>query len=81
MVKCGNPQADLTEVTVVEKNPQKNIPPLMPLTEVVEAVARHQEAGYSLSTNDNIPQSGEKSSAGLEFSLQTLASADKSHCP
>ena len=68
----GNPQADLTEVTVVGKNPQKNIPPLVPLTEVVEAVARHQEAGYSPSTNDSIPQSGEKSSADLEFSRKRL---------
>ena len=44
----------------------------MPLTEVVEAVARHQEAGYSPSTNNNIPQSGEKSSDNLEFSRKRL---------
>ena len=68
----GNPQADLTEVTVIEKNPQKNIPPLSPLTEVVEAVARHQEAGYSPSTKDTIPQSGEKSNENIEYRKKIL---------
>ncbi len=56
----GNPQADLTEVTMIEKNPQKNIPPLEPLTEVVESVARHQEAGYSPSTNNKVHSDNQK---------------------
>ena len=35
-------------------------------------MARHQEAGYSPSTNDNVPQSGEKSSDNLEFRRKRL---------
>ena len=76
----GNPQADLTEVTVVEKNPQRKAPPLAPLTEVVEAVARHQEAGYSPSTTNNITspdskvnpvseKNPKKSSGSVKFSM------------
>lgn len=68
----GNPQADLTEVTVLATKKEANVPPLKPLSEVVEAVAQHQAAGFSPSTNDNIPQSGEKSSAELEKSRKRL---------
>ena len=43
--------ADLSGVTVLNKNAQKNDPSLIPLTKAVETVARHQGAGYSPSTN------------------------------
>ena len=68
----GNPQADLTELTVLATNKKSNIPPRKPLSEVVEAVAHHQAAGFSPSTRDNIPQSGEKSRPNLDFSRKKL---------
>ena len=51
----GNVNADLTEVTVVvtRKKVEKETPPSTPLTEVVEAVAQHQAAGFSPSTDGN----------------------------
>ena len=64
----GNPQADLTEVTVLATKKEGNLPPQKPLSEVVEAVAQHQAAGFSPSTNNNIPQSDKKSSDDLQFS-------------
>ena len=49
----GNVNADLTEVTVVvtRKKGERETPPSTPLTEVVEAVAQHQAAGFSPSTD------------------------------
>ena len=44
---------NLTEVTVLIKNARKKTPPIKPLSEVVEAVERHQGAGYLPSTNTN----------------------------
>ena len=55
----GNVNADLTEVTVVvtRKKGETTNPPSRPLTEVVEAVAQHQAAGFSPSTvADSIAQ-------------------------
>jgi len=53
----GNVNANLSEVTVVmtkKKYTEKNPPPVFrPLTEVVEAVAKHQAAGFSPSTTAN----------------------------
>ena len=60
----GNINADLTEVTVVTKGKNTKSPPPRPLTEVVEAVAQHQAAGFSPSTEDNIQFPGEKSRPG-----------------
>jgi len=52
----GNANANLSEVTVVmtkKKYSEKNPPPeFRPLTEVVEAVAKHQAAGFSPSTTE-----------------------------
>ena len=58
----GNLDADLTEVTVLSKNKQKEAPPHKPLAEVVETVAKHQAAGFIPPTDSSIAQSGEKSS-------------------
>ena len=51
----GNVNADLTEMTVVvtRKKGERGTPPSTPLTEVVEAVAQHQAAGFSPSTDGN----------------------------
>lgn len=53
----GNADANLAEVTVVATHRRKNgIPPSTirrPLTEVVEAVAKHQAAGFSPSTTES----------------------------
>ncbi len=59
----GNINANLTEVTAVIKGKKLDNPPHAPLTEVVEAVACHQGAGYSPSTNNNINGFGDLSSA------------------
>ena len=57
----GNADANLGEVTVVVRHKgKKECPPpnFRPLTEVVEAVAKHQAAGFSPSTTQSmIPQS------------------------
>lgn len=60
----GNINADLTEVTVVTKGKNTKSPPPKPLAEVIEAVVRHQEAGYSPPTKDNIPSADENASPG-----------------
>jgi len=51
----GNAEANLGEVTVIAKHKRKENPPpkFRPLTEVVEAVAKHQAAGFSPSTTRN----------------------------
>ena len=59
----GNVNADLTEVTVVvtRKKGERENPPSTPLTEVVEAVAQHQAAGFSPSTDgSSIAQATDK---------------------
>ena len=62
----GNINADLTEVTTVIKRKNKKNPPHRPLTEVVESVASHQGADYSLSTIDNLQHENEKVKSGFE---------------
>jgi len=63
----GNINANLTEVTaLLSKKEAKINPPRNPLSEVVEAVAQHQAAGFSPSTNLNITSFDEKSSAETE---------------
>lgn len=47
---AGTGAHNLFEVTVLIKNGQKKSPPTKPLSEVVEAVERHQGAGYLPST-------------------------------
>ena len=49
---------NLAEVTVLLKNARKKSPPLKPLSEVVEAVERHQGAGYLPSTVESLPNCG-----------------------
>jgi len=51
----GNAEANLGEVTVIAKHKRKENPPpkFRPLTEVVEAVAKHQAAGFSPSTTED----------------------------
>ena len=55
----GNAQANLGEVTVIVQHARKKQTPppkFRPLTEVVEAVAKHHAAGFSPSTTaDNVP--------------------------
>ena len=64
----GNPQADLTEVTVLATRKEGKNPPQKPLSEVVEAVAQHQAAGFSPSTNDNIIKNFKNANDDLQFS-------------
>jgi len=66
----GNVDADLTEITAVMvggKTPPTNVGPL---TEVVKQVAIHQADGYSLLTQDIIPNNGGSGQVGTtHFSL------------
>jgi len=69
----GNINANLTEVTFLGKGKDDETPPPKPLTEAVETVARHQAAGLSPSTKDNINASGEKSSGNGGISRASIS--------
>lgn len=72
----GNAQANLSEVTVmVKRKRKKETPPPMyrPLTEVVEAVAKHQAAGFSPSTTkDNIAKIRDQRKGGICSEILSL---------
>lgn len=74
--KYGNVNADLVEITALISGKNKVVPPPKPLTEVVEAVAHHQEAGYLPSTNDNLPSSAENASVEFENSSRLSVSPE-----
>ena len=57
---AGTGAHNLSEVTVLIKNMQKKSPPTKPLSEVVEAVERHQGAGYLPSTKGIIANWSDK---------------------
>lgn len=65
----GNINADLTEVTVLLIKKNLKYPPHRPLTEVVEAVAFHQGAGYPLPTINNLQHENEKVKSDLQKNI------------
>jgi len=80
----GNAEANLGEVTVIAKHKRKETPPpkFRPLTEVVEAVAKHQAAGFSPSTTKNSianppsPRKGGNVNSSLQLQLETTTKFD-----
>ncbi len=65
--KYGNLDADLTEVTsLATKKKAIENPPHRPLAEVVETVAKHQAAGFTPPTANNITLFSKKSSENLK---------------